>query len=178
MSPAIITRIRTLVERDGPAIRDYALQLTGNRADADDLAQEAFRKVLRQWPHHVWPLKPWCLTIVKHLHLDTLRRVERKRAISLDVPMSEDGPSFQSAIPDSGQTPEQVLERQGVVEGVGQTLRGMSRIHRSVLRLCLIEGASYRDAAKALGVPLGTLRSRLFRAKAAFRRLHPTPAYV
>lgn len=178
MSPAIIARLREFVERDGPVIQAYALKLTGTRADAEDLAQETYRKVLRQWPHHVWPLKPWCMTIVKHLHLDALRRAERKRSVSLDAPMSTDGPSLQSVIPDSGQTPEQLLERQETIEFVRRALRRMNAIHRNALALCDLEGASYREAARALRIPLGTLRSRVFRARRAFRAMFPELAHV
>ena len=178
MSPAIIARMRDFVERDGPSIRSYAFQLTGNCIDAEELAQESFRKLLRQWPYRVWPLKPWCMTVVKHLYLDAMRRAERKRTVSLDMPMSGDGPSFQSSIPDSGQTPEQVLERLEIVESVRRTLRGMKPLHREALRLCLMQGLSYRDAAKALGIPLGTLRSRLHRARLAFQLMHRGPRCV
>jgi len=180
MSPAIAGQLRELIDRDGPIIQSFAFRLTRNKADAEDLAQETYRKVAERWWQYnrERPSRPWCLTVLKHLHLDSLRRYETRNFVSLDRPISGEASSFHDTIPGTEEGAQELLERRETGALVQRTLKGMSRVHRTVLTHCDLDGVGYEQAARMVGIPLSTLRSRLHRARQAFRRQYQGPAYV
>lgn len=143
------------------ALRRYALLLVGNPDDADDLVQEALVRVLvrtRVW-RPVRDLRAYLFTTLHNVFIDELRR-KRHTPVKVDV----EGLVDRLAIP-AGQTDR--LEWRDFV-------RALSRIpveQREVVLLVGMEGLSYAEAAKVLGVPIGTVMSRLSRGREALRRL-------
>lgn len=143
------------------ALRRYALLLVGNPDDADDLVQEALVRVLvrtRVW-RPVRDLRAYLFTTLHNVFIDELRR-KRHTPVKVDL----EGLVDRLAIP-AGQTDR--LEWRDFV-------RALSRIpveQREVVLLVGMEGLSYAEAAKVLGVPVGTVMSRLSRGREALRRL-------
>jgi len=143
-----------------PQLRRYARALTGDRAWADDLVQDTAERALARWTafRPDTNLRAWLLTILRHLYIDQLR-VRREIAV------------------DDESAPWRNLEApHGEVDGL--VLRDVQRAlyylpveQREVLLLVGVEELTYQEAAAALGVPVGTVMSRLSRAREHMRAL-------
>ncbi|MFM0307858.1 sigma-70 family RNA polymerase sigma factor [Paraburkholderia sp. RL17-383-BIF-A] len=143
-----------------PQLRRYARALTGDRAWADDLVQDTAERALARWAafRPDSNLRAWLLTILRHLYIDQLRG---RREIAVD---EESAPWRNLEAP------------QGEVDGL--VLRDLQRAlyclpveQREVLLLVCVEDLSYQEASRALGVPIGTVMSRLSRAREHMRAL-------
>ena len=154
-------------------LRGFARHLTHNAADAAELLQEACARVLAK-PHLYDASRPfdtWLCQVLINAFRDRNRSFAWTRVMSLDLEDSEGEPLFPEALSD-GQPAH--LDERLVDESrrhVAAALRQLPEAHREILTLCDIEALSYEDTARRLGVPLGTVRSRLARARAALLRL-------
>lgn len=165
--------IDDLLRRHEEQARDFAYSLAGNSEEAKELVQEASYKVLLNWHRYdpVGSFQSWYLTIVKNLFRDARRRVAGGRFLSLDAPVacSEDL-SLSEVIADGEEGLLEQLENRETEKAARRALRALGKSHRAALTLCDIDGMRYEEAARKLGLPIGTLRSRLCRARAALRR--------
>jgi len=149
---------RELLSRYRKSALNLAYQMLGNGEDAEDAAQEAFVRVFQAVPRFRGQaaFSTWLYRIVTNLCLARMRR--RRGDVDLETlgePKAADSPSQQVT--------EGLLTR--------QVLQEMSPTLRAVLLLRVEGGLSYREMAEALGVPLGTVRSRLSKARIQFRKL-------
>jgi RNA polymerase sigma factor (sigma-70 family) len=140
-----------------PRLRRFARSLTGNRQDGDDLMQTTVERALeRGWPEGVEAL-PWLFKVCKNLWIDELRaravRVKAAQSRELDEEPSISGEA--AALGEIG------------LREVEQALETLPPEQRAVLALVAVEGLSYREAADVLETPIGTVMSRLARARAA-----------
>jgi RNA polymerase sigma factor (sigma-70 family) len=142
-----------------PRVRRYAMALVGDRATADDLVQDCVERALK----HRGALKDstrlfgWLRTIVHNLYMDALReRRSRGSAVDLD----EMSNSLTFSVAPNDRTP--------VMDFV-QAMDQLSVDHRQILLLIGLEGLSYREVAAELDVPIGTVMSRLARAREQLR---------
>jgi RNA polymerase sigma-70 factor, ECF subfamily len=164
--------VRGLIQVSGETALGYARSLTGNSEDAKEIVQEAFYRAVRFWDSYdsERSLQGWFFAIVRNVVTDWHRRNERKRGVSLDAPIhGDEGACFRDTLPDDSQDPSQGLEREETVTTVRQAFKRLARNHRVVLKLCDMEGWRYDHIAQSLGIPVGTVRSRIFRARQAFR---------
>ena len=143
----------------------FALSLTRHEPDADDLVQETFLKAFRNW-HTFTPgtdCRSWLFTICRNTFIQWKRR---------------DRLYVESADGDLDAMPAAVTHMQGVAEGVAdvfdridvrpaieRAVRALPEPHHSILVLVDLEDMSYEEAAAVLEIPLGTVRSRLYRAR-------------
>jgi RNA polymerase sigma factor (sigma-70 family) len=135
----------------------------GDPHDAEDIVQEASLRALRYFSSYAGGnARAWFLRIVRNASADWLDRHNR-RAIDL---FDEQAHSA-AAMP--GRDPETSLLDADVATSVAQTLRLLPERFRQVLVLREIEGLSYRELARVMNVPTGTVMSRLSRARQAFR---------
>ncbi|MDE2039604.1 MAG: RNA polymerase sigma factor [Elusimicrobia bacterium] len=151
--------------------RGFAWRLTGNSDEASELVQEAARRALKRFEDYdpVRSFQSWYLTIVRNVFLD-LRRGMR-RMLCLDLPAGgDDDRSLVEVLPDGSMGVFEQLEREEVAEAVAAAIGNLTPKYRAVVQLCDMQGMSYDEAARRLGVPTGTVRSRLWRARAALRR--------
>ncbi len=138
-----------------PNIRRFAASLTGNLADADDLLQSTVEKVLTKGLPDDAEVLPWSLRVCRNLWIDEIRSRKVRR----------------DATREPAVIGEQVLQGEDQVLGemtlaeVQQVLLSMSEDQRAVLELIAVEGYSYKEAAAVLEVPIGTVMSRLARAR-------------
>jgi RNA polymerase sigma-70 factor (ECF subfamily) len=163
------------------------LRLVGDAEEARELAQEAFTRGLIKLDSFRGDASPytWLFRIAVNLAISHLRKVQRHRVFSLDAPprngngRQRDSDDQASSLADrvsrdgSGKAaaalPPDDLERK---ELHGQVLTALGRLdaeYRAVLVMRDIEGFDYQQMADVLGLPLGTLKSRLFRARLALR---------
>jgi RNA polymerase sigma-70 factor (ECF subfamily) len=141
-----------------PRLRRYARSLTGSTTDADDLVQSALEKALRS--AHQWTpgtrLDWWMFCIVRSVRVDQLRK---RSEAALDA-----GAVEKSLAPVDG---PKVVESRLMLDAVRRAFARLSEEQREILHLVCVDGLAYREAAEILGIPLGTVMSRLSRARLA-----------
>ncbi|PTT65356.1 RNA polymerase sigma factor SigE [Arthrobacter sp. HMWF013] len=140
-----------------------AYRLTGNKFDAEDLTQEVFVRVFRSLENFKpGTLDGWLHRITTNLFLDQARRKSRIRFDAL----AEDA---ESRIPGREPGPEQSFELNNLDLDVQAALEELPPDFRAAVVLCDLEGLSYDEVAAALGVKLGTVRSRIHRGRTMLR---------
>jgi RNA polymerase sigma factor (sigma-70 family) len=159
---------RSLLVQQLPSLRRYARALTGNSWAADDLVQDTLERACTKW--QLWvagtDLRAWLFTLMHNLYMSQ-RRAARValNSVSIDELESElQAPSANSDDP---------LD-------ISRCLQRLPADQRAVLLLVALEDMSYKEAAKVLAIPIGTVMSRLSRARSRLRELmeagRPLPA--
>jgi len=139
-----------------PNLRRYARALVGDRDGADDLVQDTLERAVRKF--HLWrpgDLRAWLFSIMHNVFVNQLK----SRKISSDVEVDE---TF--AAPQGGATRSDVLDLQ-------RALGTLAPEQREVVLLVALEDMSYADVSRALGIPMGTVMSRLSRGRERLRRV-------
>lgn len=175
-----IARYEALVEKYGRHVYNIAYRMAGNEADAKDLAQEAFLRAFRAFRRidPTSPLEAWFYRIVANLYIDLLRKRPKVRVESLDAPATtpQGGEIHREVAGPEGDNPETLVDRR-LDATVQQALTALPRDLRMVVVLSDIEGFAYEEIAQVLRVPLGTVKSRLHRARRILQeRLAPLMA--
>lgn len=148
-----------LVDRHRMAVYRLARSITGNHHDADDAAQETFLRVYRGLGSYDpdRPFKPWLKRIAYNTSLNTVRarKSSSRGFVDVDLPEVED------------QSPRQLerMEAKQSIAGVDHAVQTLPSELRATLLLRAVEGMSYKDIATAMGVKIGTVMSRLSRAR-------------
>jgi RNA polymerase sigma-70 factor (ECF subfamily) len=152
-----------------PRVRRYARSLTFDDSATDDLVQSTVERALTHW--HQFDqrrdIRVWLLSIAHNAHLDRLRR-ERRLVILEPEQLDERG--------DSGGATNDPGVHAALRIDLLAALARMSPEHREVLLLVGVEQLSYAECAEVLGVPPGTVMSRLSRARVAMRAALGGPA--
>lgn len=156
-----------------------AYRMAGNEADAKDLAQEAFIRVWRAWDR-IDPaarLEGWLYRIVTNLFIDLLRRRRGPKIHSLDEPMATSSGELARERPDPSADIERTVLDATIDRRIQEALLALPPDLRMVVVLADVEGHAYEEIASMMGVPIGTVKSRLHRARRALRdRLAPIRA--
>ena len=155
-----------LVRAHEKTVYNLALRTLGNAQDAEDVTQEAFLKAYRSLSSFRGDSKfsVWLYRIVSNLCLDQLRARKRKPTQSMTVE-NEDGEEDILEIPDEQFSPEKLLDRKLTRESVRRGLAALPDDAREILLLREIGGRSYDEIAEALDLDIGTVKSRIFRAR-------------
>lgn len=142
-----------------PALMRYARRLTRDEHDAEDLVQEALVAACANADKYQpgRPLRVWMFAIVHNRFVSRRRRDAVRARYDASEIACDTGPAAQ----------EQSIRLREVAEAVGR----LSAEQQQVLHLVAVEGLSYQEAADAVGIPIGTLISRLSRARARLRAL-------
>ena len=146
----------------------YALtqRMTGNAEDAADMTQETFIKAYNSLSSFRGDSKfsVWLYRIATNVCLDFLRSKSRKPTVSLSME-DDDGEEVELDIADESQSPERLLERGLTRDAVRRGLNALSSEYRQILLLREIQGLSYEEIADVLTLEVGTVKSRIFRAR-------------
>jgi len=148
-------------------------RMVGNDQDAADLTQEVFVRIYsaRHRLQSEEAFGAYIRTISTNLCRDHFRRVKRRvKADSLDEPISVDGGEIEREVADWSTNPERTLEKKDLQAAVQGALDTLSDEHRAVVVLHHIEGMDLKDIAQELGIPEGTVKSRLARARDELKR--------
>ncbi len=166
-TPEELACYEAIVQRYARHVYNIAYRMTGNEADARDLSQEAFLRVYRalRRVEPGAPLESWLYRIVSNLYIDLLRKRPRQRVESLDAPLETPGGELAREVPDAAANPEAIFEREQFDSAIQRALGLLSEELRMVVVLSDVEGFSYEEIASMLRVPLGTVKSRLHRAR-------------
>ena len=143
-----------------PRLRRFALWLARDPSSADDLVQATLERALSRWSkrREDASLRSWLFAILYRQFLDGLRRVQRHAKLVGRLKM-EDELQWPSA------------EREAVAQSMLHAFGRLNDEQRSLLLWVTVEGLSYKEVAEILIVPIGTVMSRLSRARQALRRL-------
>ena len=146
-----------------PALRRYAYALVRDHDGADDLVQDTLERALSRWSlrRTDGDLRAWLFTIQRNLHVSALRQDQRRGAhVELD----------EATTPSTAAQQENGMEMQDVLAALDQ----LPEEQKSLLLLIGVEDFSYDDAARVMGVPMGTVMSRLSRGRQRLRALLET----
>jgi RNA polymerase sigma-70 factor, ECF subfamily len=141
---------------------NFAHWLTQDKSEAEDLLQETYAKALRGFSSFQagTNFRAWMYRILRNSFLGS--RTGLKTMVVLDEESGE-------SLPTENVTPEVLLLEQANREMVQQALEGLPVQFREILLLCEVEEMSYQEISEALAVPMGTVMSRLYRARQALR---------
>ena len=148
------------------SLYNFARWLAQNSNDAEDLVQEAYLKALRSFASFQpgSNFRAWIFQILKNSFLSPRSKLEWRMTIDLDS--DEDG--TQLAV--DSETPETILMNRADSETVQRAIAGLPVHYRETLLLCEVEEMSYVEIAEVLSIPIGTVMSRLARARKAIRK--------
>ena len=147
------------------AVTRYALSLTRDESDAEDLVQETFLKAFRSWGQFEQgtECRAWLFTICRNTHVRALHREQRVEALpDADLESLAAAAVHSAAL---GDGIEDVFTRREVVSAVRRAVDDLPEPFREVVVLVDLQEQSYEEAARVLGIPKGTVRSRLFRGR-------------
>ena len=168
-----VAAFEELVEEYQGRIYNLAFRMLGNSEDALDVCQESFLKAYKALPRFRGDssFSTWLYRIAQNVCLDALRRRNRQITFSLDEDLeTEDGMmprQFSGDLPD----PEETVVHRELQHVVDQALSALSEDHRQIIVLRDFDGCSYEEIADILDIELGTVKSRLYRARSALHRL-------
>jgi len=150
-----------LLESEIPRLRRYARALTRNTANADDLVQSSLVRALEK--QHLWQpgsnLRAWLFTILHNQHVNDVRHSLREGSLG---PVEDAEPVWRM---------EPVVDASLQLRDLQRGINTLSHEQREVLLLVGPEGMRYEQVATILGIPVGTVRSRLSRARTTLRLL-------
>jgi RNA polymerase sigma-70 factor, ECF subfamily len=152
---------RQAVVAEIPRLRRYAIALMRDRSAADDLVQDCVIRALDRL--HLWRdgtnMRTWLFTIMHNLHANEMRRRSRMR----------DNRQIDPELPERGEAANQ--EHVVELRQLAGALARLPEAQREILLLVGLEGLTYAETAEVLGVPVGTVMSRVSRAREGLRRL-------
>jgi RNA polymerase sigma-70 factor, ECF subfamily len=150
---------------------NFAHWLTGDRTDAEDLVQETFAKALKGFRSFEdgTNLRAWMYRILRNSYLTSKSGLAAQKTSSLE---DDD----EQGLTASTLSPEALLLRQESYASVADALAALPPAYREILLLCEVEELSYREMAQILSIPIGTVMSRLARARKLLRQAVADPA--
>jgi RNA polymerase sigma-70 factor, ECF subfamily len=148
-----------------PDVTRFALSLTRNEADADDLVQETFLRAYRSWDRYEpdTGCRGWLFTICRNQFLNSLARAQRE--VALETPELEARQAAMVHDHVRNGPLEETWLRTDLAPAIQRALAALPEVLRSAVILVDLRDLKYEDAARVLEVPVGTVRSRLFRGR-------------
>jgi RNA polymerase sigma-70 factor, ECF subfamily len=146
---------------------NVAFRIMGDHAAAEDAAQDSFIKAYRKlYTFKGGSFKVWLIRIVTNTCYDELRRFKRKPTTRL-IPVTEYEEEVESPkwMTDPGELPEDTVLRDEIGRAIQHCLDGLKKDARTIVVLVDVQGMDYAEAAEVIRVPLGTVKSRLARAR-------------
>jgi RNA polymerase sigma-70 factor (ECF subfamily) len=147
------------------SLYNFARWLVHNSSDAEDLVQETYLKALRSFASFQpgTNFRAWMFRILRNAFLSSCSKLDRRMTVAMD---SEEDFPISSA---TSATPESLLIQSSGIEACREAIEQLPVIFREVILLCDVEDASYQEIAEILSIPIGTVMSRLSRARKGVR---------
>ena len=147
------------------SLYNFARWLVRNQSDAEDLVQETYRKALHSFASFQpgTNFRGWIFRILKNTFLSSRSGLERKMTVAMES--EQDG----SELAAERETPETILIERSNRQLLQRAIDELPAHYREVLLLCEVEEMSYQQIAETLSIPIGTVMSRLARARRAIR---------
>jgi RNA polymerase sigma-70 factor (ECF subfamily) len=153
-----------LLERYQKQVYHHALRMTGDPEDAADLTQETFLKVWQGLAAFQGDcaFSTWLYRVTGNVCIDFLRREKKRWG---DLSLDDDEGALCAVLPDTAPSPQRALEAKEQAKSIQAGLLAISPEHRQVLVLREVDGLSYEEIGQALGLSVGTVKSRIARAR-------------
>ena len=149
----------------------FALNLCRNPEEARELVQEAYYRTLKSGAYEPrGRLAAWLGTVLRNTFLDSRKRASW-RYVSLHGTAPESDAPIVDVLADDSLPAGEAMEKEEAREVVQEALASLPKHYRQVVELCDLQRMAYEDAARQLGILVGTVRSRLARARAKLRRM-------
>lgn len=163
---------RALVERYQRRVYSLALRMLRSAEDAEDVTQETFVRMFRALDRYDprRPFTTWLFTIAARLSIDAIRR-RRHRPVSLVTRDAESDEERALDVEDPGPGPEELAARGEEERRTRDVIDSLPPHYRIVVMMRHQQDLSYEEIAEALGVPLGTVKARIHRARALLKQL-------
>jgi RNA polymerase sigma factor (sigma-70 family) len=147
------------------SLYNFASWLVHSKTNAEDLVQETYLKALRSFASFQpgTNFRAWMFRILRNTFLSSRSKLDRR--MTLEIDSEDDAP----VLPATSDTPESLLIERSQENAVQNAIEQLPVIFREVLLLCDVEDASYRETSEILSIPIGTVMSRLGRARKAVR---------
>jgi RNA polymerase sigma-70 factor (ECF subfamily) len=157
-----------------PSLYNIAFWLSRNESDAEDLVQETFLKALRGFASFEPDsnFRAWMIRILRNTYLTSRSGLATRRTVALEDELNENGESGPALLPEAAidrQTPEIDLLQLADRSALHAAMETLSPPLLEVILLCDVEEMKYREIAATLEIPIGTVMSRIARARAALR---------
>ena len=161
---------RELVERYRARIYTFILRIVKDREEASDIAQEAFIKVYSSLQSYdpARNFSSWLFKIAQNISIDYLRK-RHPEEISIHAAFETKDGEVSLQLPSRELEPDRELEGMEVHEAIEVAVSDLDPIPRSAILLRHVEGRTYEEIAEILGVPLGTVKTHIFRARRLLR---------
>lgn len=162
-----------MVARDWERFYRYAYRLCGGNADdAEDLLSETLLDAFRSFDSYRGEgFDRWFFRMIAHNRIDMVRRAKVRKAESLDSAFTGHDGDTRREIPDDTDSPERRVLDPVYSEAMQQALDSLPEDFRAVILLCDVEQMDYQEAADTLGIPVGTVRSRIHRGRNQMRKI-------
>ncbi len=159
-----------LVDRYRARIYTFVLRIVKNPEDAGDVSQEVFVRVYRSLKSYDQSRKfsSWLFKIAQNMAIDNLR-TRRSDTFSLDAPVETEKGEFSYQLPSREIEPDRALESTEVAEALDVAIADLEPGYRSVIMLRHVEGKSYEEIAEIMELPLGTVKTYIYRARRMLR---------
>ncbi len=168
------TKFESLFQSSRRRAYNLAYRLTENATDAEDVVQDAYVRAWKNFTSYdeTRPFEGWLFRIITNRVIDMRRRQKRVPMFSLDTPVYSDDEgqpmSHEFAAPDSN--PEELVMNQVMDGRLQLALDNLPDDYRIAILLCDVEQRSYQEIAEEMGCAIGTVRSRIHRARVMLRR--------
>lgn len=160
-------------------VYNLCLRMSANPDDALDLSQEAFLRAWRSLGQYQFEasFSTWLFRLTSNICIDFLRRKKRRQETSLTESYDDSDEGAELSVPDAQPGPEQQAMTNETKIELARAMEQLSPEHREILQLRVIEDLQYEQIADILGVRVGTVKSRLARARLALRKILKTGNY-
>ena len=160
-------------------VYNLCLRMSANPDDALDLSQEAFLRAWRSLGQYQFEasFSTWLFRLTSNICIDFLRRKKRRQETSLTESYDDSDEGAELSVPDAQPGPEQQAMTNETKIELARAMEQLSPEHREILQLRVVEDLQYEQIADILGVRVGTVKSRLARARLALRKILKTRNY-
>lgn len=163
----------SLVRRYEKQAYSYALRLTNNGDEAGDIVVDAFLRVYNALPNFKGQstFGTWLYRIITNCYLDLRKKSKRHQHMSLDSTIAVEEGELALQVADPAPGPGEEAEKGAREQAVRLAMNRMPEYQQAMITMYHVEGLSYEEIAEALDLPIGTVKSRLNRARLALREL-------
>jgi len=153
-------------------VYSICLRMVRNPVDAEDIAQEVFIRVFSALDRYdpAYPFSAWIYRITANLCIDFLRR-EKDRPVSIDKPISGEDGDYRWQLPSGDAGPDRIIHMEEMFAVLEEALAQIPEQYRMILLLRHEEHLSYEEIADVLGIPIGTVKARIHRARNMIRKI-------
>lgn len=169
-----IEQFESLVREHQRSIYNVAYRMTGNAEDAQDLTQDALIRAYKAFDSYKFgtSFNRWLYRIITNLYIDQIRKKKRAPALEyLDERLEVHDGTVNKEIKDASYSPESLYLKTELDEKLQRALNKISPEFRMAVILCDVEGFSYEEIASIMNTSIGTVRSRIHRARHTLKKI-------